>query len=52
MAYVVSHIIENFKEHMLLVQKEAYPAILASYFAFWKITPLCWSFLTKIILPT
>ena len=36
MAYVVSHIIENFKEHMLLVQKEAYPAILASYFAFWK----------------
>lgn len=36
MAYVVSHIIENFKEHMLQVQKEAYPAILASYFAFWK----------------
>ena len=36
MAYVVSHIIENFKKHMLQVQKEAYPAILASYFAFWK----------------
>ena len=36
MAYMVSHIIEKFKEHMLLVQKEAYPAILASYFAFWK----------------
>ena len=36
MAYVVSHIIENFNKHMLQVQKEAYPAILASYFAFWK----------------
>ena len=36
MAYVVSHIIENFKKHMLQVQKEAYPAILASYFAFCK----------------
>ena len=33
---MVSHIIENFKKHMLQVQKEAYPAILASYFAFWK----------------
>ena len=36
MAYAVSHIIEDFKEHMTQVQKEAYPAILASYFAFWK----------------
>ena len=36
MAYVVSHIIENFNKHMLQVQKEAYPAILASYFSFWK----------------
>lgn len=36
MAYALSHIMEEFREQMLLTQKETYPSILASYFAFWK----------------
>lgn len=36
MDYVLSHIITRFREQMLLTQKETYPSILASYFAFWK----------------
>ena len=36
MDYALSHIIARFREQMLLTQKETYPSILASYFAFWK----------------
>ena len=47
MAYVVSHIIENFKKHMLQVQKEAIPLFSLLTSLSGRITPLCWSFWNK-----